>query len=99
MKRIRLWLRVDLAASGLEVGDQVLRLCRMVGGSWEVNTVRLAPGVMTSGKINDREAFLAAVRELKKASFGSRAAQMTVNVVVSLSSASVYNQFFTSADR
>lgn len=88
-------LRIRQKAGGFEVSDQVLRFAYYDGALWQLQVLRLAPGVIVDGRIKDREAFCAALLELKSKIFGRKSKKKKVNVVVSLSSANVYSQVFS----
>ena len=87
-------LRVRQNVGGLEVSDQILRFAHYDGALWQLQTVRYAPGVVVDGKIKDKEAFHAALLELKSEVFGGKPGKKTVNVVASFSSANIYSQVF-----
>lgn len=87
-------LRIRPIASGLEVSDQVLRLVYRQKKVWNMEAIRLAPGIMEKGKVLDMPALIAALRELKSRVTGVLA-KKKINVVVSLSSVNIYSQVFT----
>ena len=64
LERLVSALRVRQNAGGLEVSDEVLRFAYYDGALWQLQSVRLAPGVVVDGRIKDREAFRAALLEL-----------------------------------
>jgi hypothetical protein len=67
----------------------------VASGSSFAASVRLGPGVMSAGRIEDPAAFGAALRELRSRILGRRArSSARVNVVVSLSSLHIYSQVF-----
>jgi hypothetical protein len=94
MEKLLTLLHVRAAAAGLEVSDQVVRLVSFDGRTWQLYAVRLAPGVLTNGKVIDREAFMSALAELKEKAQGRRKGR-TMNVVVCLSSAEIFTQTFS----
>ncbi len=89
-----LWLRLTAIADGLEISDHAVRLARKHRGSWTISTVRLDPGIVVAGVVKDPEAFVAAIRTVKEQALGARRAKKQYNVVVTLSSANIYNQLF-----
>ena len=87
-------LRVRATAVGLDVSDEVLRLVRFDGKTWQLFAMRMEPGVLEGGKVKDKEAFVAALSALK-AKFAPKADKnKKTNVVVSLTSLNVYTQVF-----
>ncbi len=80
--------------AGLEVGDQVIRLVYYNGKVWQMYATRMEPGVMENGRIKDRAAVLAAIRDLKEKAQGKKAAKK-MNVVLCLSSVESYTQPFS----
>jgi hypothetical protein len=92
------FLRVRSVAGGLEISDQVLRLAYFDGGSWQMAAAVLGPGVMERGVVKDTEAFSAALLSLRSKIGFLKSPKKNMNVVVSLSSASIYTQSFTLPD-
>jgi hypothetical protein len=88
-------LRVRRNVGGLEVSDEALRFAYRDGEAWRLQMFRLAPGVIVDGRIKNKEAFRAALLELKSEIFGGKVGKKTVNVVVSFSSANAYSQVFS----
>lgn len=88
------FLRVRVATDGLEVSDEVLRFVHLGRKGWRMVAVRIEPGVLEKGKIKDKEAFAAALRELR-AKIPSVKKGKKVNVSVALSSVNMYSQVFT----
>lgn len=79
---------------GLEISDSAIRFA--ASASNFVSSVRLAPGVVVDGRVQDEEAFLAALRELRSRILGRKArTKAVVNVVATLSSMHIYNQMFS----
>jgi hypothetical protein len=93
-QKILSFLKISTTAAGFEISDQVLRLVYFDRKAWQMEALRLAPGIMEKGKIKDAPAFAAALRELKS-KVRSAKGKKKINVVVSLSSVSIYSQVFT----
>jgi len=88
-------LRLKSVLAGLEISDASLRLAYFDGKAWQINGVRLEPGVMEGGKIKDREKFVAALRGLKLKLLSGEGGRKRINTIVSLSSISIYSQVFS----
>ena len=88
-------LRVRMNAAGLEVSDQVLRLVNFNRKSWQMHAVRLEPGIVESGRIKNREAFIAALVALRAEVLGKEKATKKMSVVLCMSSAQTYTQLFS----
>jgi Tfp pilus assembly PilM family ATPase len=93
-QKILSFLKIRSAAAGLEISDQVLRLVYFDRKVWHMEAIRIAPGTMEKGKIVDATAFAGALHELKSKVAGARG-KKKMNVVISLSSVSIYSQVFT----
>jgi Tfp pilus assembly PilM family ATPase len=93
-QKVLSFLRIRATAAGLEISDQVLRVVYLSKKAWQMEAIRLAPGIMEKGKIKDAEAFAGALRELK-AKIATAKGKKKLNVVVSLSSVGIYSQVFT----
>jgi hypothetical protein len=93
--KILSFLRVRTVAGGLEISDQVLRLAYYDGGTWQTAAAILGPGVMERGVVKDAAALSAALLSLRAKIRALKNPKKKMNVVVSLSSASVYTQSFT----
>lgn len=89
------FLKVRQGVGGLEVSDLAMRFAYFDGKIWRIAGVRLEPGILDGGKIKDKEKFADALRDLKSQALGKEGAKKTVNVVVSLSSISIYSQVFS----
>jgi hypothetical protein len=89
------FLRIRPAAGGLEITDQLIRLAYSDGATWQFRAVRMELGVCEEGKIKDPEAFSAALAALRAQIPEMASKNRTMNVVVSLGAASVYNQIFS----
>ncbi len=87
-------MRVRTPAAGLEVSDQVLRLVTFERGAWQMNAVRLAPGVIARGRIIDRAAFVTALVALR-VKVGRKGTAKKMNVVLCPSSVEAYTQLFS----
>ena len=88
-------LRVSVHPDGLEVNDQVLRFAYFYQGTWQMEAIRLAPGIMEKGVIKDAPAFDAALRELRSKLPQAKREKRILNVFVALSSVNMYSQVFT----
>jgi hypothetical protein len=88
------FFRIRPIAGGLEVTDQLLRLAYFDGTMWQFRAVRIEPGVSEGGKIKDEFAFAAALAALRSQIPELANKNNTMNVVVSLGAASIYNQIF-----
>ena len=95
LKNFLLALKVRQSAGGLEVSDQVLRFAYHDGALWQLQAIRLAPGIVVDGKIKDKESFRAALLELKSKVLKKKSGKKKINVVVSVSSVNVYSQVFS----
>lgn len=88
------FLHVRPTAGGLEVTDQLLRLAYFSGGVWQFRAVRIEPGAFEGGKIKDGTAFASAIAVLRSQIPELAKKGSTMNVVVTLGAASIYNQIF-----
>jgi hypothetical protein len=95
LQKIISLLRVSVHPDGLEVSDQVLRFIYFYRNAWQMEAVRLAPGIMEKGIIKDAPAFAAALRELKSNLQPTRRKKRVLNVFVAMSSVNMYSQVFT----
>jgi Tfp pilus assembly protein PilN len=87
------FLEVQSLVGGLEISDTALRF--VASGSTFATSVRLAPGILSGGRIQDEAAFVAALSELRRQILGKKAGtQARVNAVVVLSSIPIYSQVF-----
>ena len=94
-QKILSFLQIRSRVDGLEISDQVLRLVFFDRNAWQMEAVRLAPGVMEKGKIKDAAAFAAALRELRSKMPEIKRKDKKFNVFVALSSVNMYSQVFT----
>lgn len=88
------FLRIRSSAGGLEITDQMIRLAYFERSSWQFRAVRMEPGIVEGGKIIDEAAFVAALTALRAKAPKRSQGNGTLNVVVSLGAASIYNQIF-----
>ncbi|MEK7195388.1 MAG: PilN domain-containing protein [Patescibacteria group bacterium] len=88
-------LRVNSLVGGMEVSDLALRFSYFDGKAWRVNGVRLEPGIIEAGKINNRQRFLSALSALRGDILSQGDFKNKVNTVVSLSSINIYSQVFS----
>ncbi len=88
-------LRISVYPDGLEVNDQVLRLAYLYRNAWQMETIRLAPGIMEKGVIKDKPAFAAALQELRSKLPAAKRKKRILNVFVAMSSVNMYSQVFT----
>lgn len=94
-RKILSLLRVSVHPDGLEVSDQVLRFAYFYQGTWQMEAIRLAPGIMERGVIKDAPAFAAALHELRSKLPQAKRKKRILNVFVALSSVNMYSQVFT----
>jgi len=80
------------AAGGLVISDSALRYVKIDGGKLVRASLRLPPGIIEDGKVKDRPAVLAALKQLKDQIALSR--RKKVEAVVSLENTLVYSQVF-----
>jgi hypothetical protein len=95
LKKLLAALRVRTIVAGMEISDVALRFVYSDEKQWHFAGVRLAPGVMETGKIKKYDEFVAAVRALKLQAFGEHSAKRRVSVIASLSSVNIYSQVFS----
>lgn len=84
-------LRLHELSAGLEVSDTAIRYVLPVGGSWNVFSVPIAPGVMEHGIIRDAQAYTQSLRTLHDQIVRTATAKR-LPVVVCLSTYPVYSQ-------
>jgi hypothetical protein len=93
-RKLLMLLRVRPAVGGLEVNDAALRFVEHNGTGWRAVELRLPPGIIAQGTVQDHAQFVAALRSLaEKIRAGHHRA--LPNIVVALSSASMYTQVFS----
>lgn len=88
-------LSIQQNTVGFDVSDYALRCAYYDGKQWQLQALRLAPGILLDGRIKNKEAFHGALLELKSKVFGIKSGKKKVNAVVSLSSVNVYSQVFS----
>jgi hypothetical protein len=88
-------LRVSVHPDGLEVSDQVLRFAYFYRDAWQMEAVRLVPGIMEKGVIKDAPAFATALHELRSKLPSAKRNKRIINVFVAMSSVNMYSQVFT----
>jgi hypothetical protein len=88
-------LRVSIRPDGLEISDQVLRFVYFYRNAWQMEAIRLAPGVMEKGVIKDAAAFAAALQELRSKLPPAKKEKRVLNIFVAMSSVNMYSQVFT----
>ncbi len=93
-EKFLLLLKVHRKVGGLDVSDQVIRFSYYDGKLWRFFAVQCAPGVLENGKIKNRAEFIKTLLELKLQILGGKAKKGSIDVVMSFSSASTYNQVF-----
>ncbi|MEK7212680.1 MAG: hypothetical protein AAB686_03305, partial [Patescibacteria group bacterium] len=88
-------LRISPLVGGLEISDSVLRFTRFDGERWQVAALRLPPGLIEEGNIRNHGQVVEALRALRAQILGSSRSPKKINVVLSLSSVSIYSQVFS----
>jgi len=95
LQRAAALLRARTPIGGLEISDTAVRFALFEEGKPKFVSMRLPPGLMESNHIKNRPEFVAIVKKLREQVLGPDAAKnKKVNVVVSLSSISIYSQVF-----
>ncbi len=88
------FLEARPVVGGLDISDSALRF--MASASSFAASVRLAPGIVVDGRVENQAALADALKTLRAEILGRRSRmQGRINVVVSLSSAHIYSQIFT----
>ncbi len=95
-KRFLALLRARAPVGGLEISDTALRFAVFDGKTWKLTSIRVSPGLMESNRIENRAEFVATAQRLRAQILGEDEAKGRgkINVVVSLSSISIYSQVF-----
>ncbi|GIW65266.1 MAG: hypothetical protein KatS3mg093_245 [Candidatus Parcubacteria bacterium] len=88
-------LKIKSAVGGLEISDSFLRYVYFENNQWIFISVRLPQGIISSGKIENYNAFVLALLELRRKIFNNKNSNKILNVIVSLASVDVYSQIFT----
>ncbi|MEK7624108.1 MAG: pilus assembly protein PilM [Patescibacteria group bacterium] len=79
---------------GLEINDSAVRFLRVDGEKTKTASLRLPPGIIVDGKINDRQNFLAVLKAIRLQLVKSQASQK-IHVIISLPASVVYSQSFS----
>ncbi len=87
------WVRIRQAIGGLEISDGVLRYAKWNGSAWMTSALRLPPGILSGGRVQDKAGFLAALTEFRGQILNGR--KGALDVVASLGSMNVYSQVFS----
>jgi hypothetical protein len=96
LKKSRDFLLARPLAGGLEINDTSIRFVNAENSVLKTASVRLVPGTMNEGRIEDKQELIAALRSLRSEILGSKSKRAApINVVVSLSSVNVYTQVFS----
>lgn len=93
--RVLLMLRGRPSVGGLEVLDSAIRFAYFDGERWQIKVERLAPGILENCEIKNETEFLRSLKALRSQITEFSPPGRRVNVVVTLSSATVYSQVFT----
>jgi Tfp pilus assembly protein PilN len=78
---------------GLEINDSSIRFLRLDGGKIVTAALRLPPGIILDGKINDRQNFSSALKAIRSQLIPSGKNQK-IQAIVSLPASIVYSQSF-----
>lgn len=92
IEKVALLLRAGVAVGGLEVSDLSLKFARLSGKEWQLVNIKIPPGVIKEGKIENKKAFLEVLGQLRKQLPFKVSGRKRVSVVVSLASVNVYTQ-------
>ncbi len=92
LKKILKWLNPDILVGGLEISDNFLRYVLIGDNIVKKAALRLPPGIISGGRIKDRNNFLSALGALKK-EIGEE--KKTTNVVLTIGIPDVYTQIFS----
>lgn len=88
------FLRARSLVGGLEISDQNIRFTYWTGKTWQLVSLRLPPGVVHSGAVQDQVLFAQALNVLRK-QVNLRSESERLNVIFCPSGASVYTQSFS----
>lgn len=95
LKKLTDFLTARSLAGGLEINDTSLRFVSAEGTLLKTASIRLVPGTLNEGRIENRQELVDALRTLRVQVLGDKAKRRApINVVVSLSSVNVYTQVF-----
>lgn len=92
--RLLSFIRLRPFIVGMEISDSTVRLAHFSKKAWRLEGIRLEPGVLNEGRVKNYPAFVASLKSLRLRAFPKRRTTQRLNVVSSLSSASVYSQVF-----
>lgn len=92
MNKILKLLNPQPSIGGLEITDFALRLLIFKAGQAKTYSVKLEPGIVVEGKLQNKENFLRALLELR--SQITRKAKKKIFVILNISAANVYSQVF-----
>ncbi|MFA5083809.1 MAG: hypothetical protein WC475_00275 [Candidatus Paceibacterota bacterium] len=81
------------AIGGLEISDSALRFLRIEGGKITTASLRLPPGIILDGKINDRQNFLAALKNIHSQLTRTKKVSK-IHAIICLPVSVVYSQSF-----
>ncbi|MCR4328141.1 MAG: hypothetical protein NUV53_01350 [Patescibacteria group bacterium] len=89
-------LRAKPAIGGLEISDTAIRFASYDGDVWKFISAKIPPGLMEMNRIKNRDEFIKLVKNFRAQILGEEQARRKakINVVVSLSSISIYSQVF-----
>lgn len=87
-------LQAEPLVYGLDISDTALRLTYYDGGSWQLKSERLVPGVLEGGRIINRDEFAKALQRLRE-QLPPKSRRHATNVAVVLSSFHIYSQVFS----
>lgn len=79
---------------GLEISDSAIRFLRIDGEKITTASLRLPPGIILEGKINDRPNFLSALKTIHSQLVGAKT-KKKVQAIISLPAEDVYSQSFS----
>ena len=85
-----------VGVGGLEISDSHLRFLRIIGGKFFHASLRLPPGIISEGKLLNRNFLLEALKSLRR-QLGAKPNEV-LPVIVSLPPASVFTQTFNVPD-
>lgn len=91
------FLRARSLVGGLEVSDTLLRFAYWTGRSWQLLSLRLPPGLIVGGRVQNEGLFIQALKALRK-QITLRGDREKINVIVCPGSVDVYTQVFSLPD-
>ena len=92
MIKILKLLNPQPSIGGLEITDFALRLLIFKAGQAKTYSVKLEPGIVVEGKLQNKENFLKALSELR--SQITKKAKKKIFVILNISAANIYSQVF-----